>query len=313
MLKFDKIKLVTDIEDIQILDEDQFKITYMDNHITSIKFYQETPYLLNIKIDYDASEAVIEFTGKILKSDYKKLISMETIRQCFDNINEMGFCTIDVEAVLAHGQVVKCDVTKDMTGIDIPQLSSYIRSNLSNYQNYQCRKLRNGNLIIEKNVTTTKTMKRMTIYDKGKEMGKASNMRLAQDCGLIGEFDNVCRLEMNLNSKQQIRTALGISDTNIMTVLSSEANPILDFMQELVSTPQTDIRLSDKKTYLAMLVLRDNDYDLAKVEAKMREFHPRGTSISKIMEPYRSVLAQTADPQIVNDYRRLMARLCQES
>lgn len=116
-----KQKLVTDIEDIKILDEDQFKITYMDNHITSMKFYQETPYLLNIKIDYDASEVVIEFTGKILKSEYKKLISMETIRQCFDNINEIGFCTIDVEAVLAHGQVVKCDVTKDMTGIDIPQ------------------------------------------------------------------------------------------------------------------------------------------------------------------------------------------------
>lgn len=311
MLKFDKIKLVTDIEDIQILDEDQFKITYMENHITSMKFYQEIPYLLNIKIDYETSEAVIEFTGKILKSEYKKLISMETIRQCFDNINEMGFCTIDVEAVLAHGQVVKCDVTKDMTGIDIPQLSSYIRSNLSNYQNYQCRKLRNGNLIIEKNVTTTKTMKRMTIYDKGKEMGKASNIRFEQDYGLVGEFDNICRFEMNLNSKQQIRTALGISDTNIMTVLSSEANPILDFMQELVNTPQTDIPISDKKTYLAMLVLRDNDYDLAKVEAKMREFHPRGTSISKIMESYRSVLAQTISPQTINDYQRLMDRLCQ--
>lgn len=311
MLKFDKIKLVTDIEDIQILDEDQFKITYMENHITSMKFYQEIPYLLNIKIDYETSEAVIEFTGKILQSDYRKLISMQTIRQCFENINEMGFCMIDVEAILEHGQVVKCDVTKDITGIDIPKLSSYIRSNLSNYQNYQCRKLRNGNLIIEKNVTTTKTMKRMTIYDKGKEMGKASNIRFTQDYGLVGEFDNICRFEMNLNSKQQIRTALGISDTNIMTVLSSEANPILDFMQELVNTPQTDRPISDKKTYLAMLVLRDNDYDLAKVEAKMREFHPRGTSISKIMESYRSVLAQTIDPQTINDYQRLMDRLCQ--
>jgi len=311
VLKFDKIKLVTDIEDIQILDEDQFKITYMENHITSMKFYQEIPYLLNIKIDYETSEAVIEFTGKILQSDYRKLISMQTIRQCFENINEMGFCTIDVEAILEHGQVVKYDVTKDITGIDIPKLSSYIRSNLSNYQNYQCRKLRNGNLIIEKNVTTTKTMKRMTIYDKGKEMGKASNIRFTQDYGLVGEFDNICRFEMNLNSKQQIRTALGISDTNIMTVLSSEANPILDFMQELVNTPQTDRPISDKKTYLAMLVLRDNDYDLAKVEAKMREFHPRGTSISKIMESYRSVLAQTIDPQTINDYQRLMDRLCQ--
>ena len=311
MLKFDKIKFVTNIEDIEILDERQFNLTYKDNQISAMKFYQEIPYLLNIKIDFEASEAVIEFTGKILKSDYKKLISIETIRQCFDNINEMGFCYINIDAILKHAQVVKCDVTKDITGIDTPQLTSYIRGNLSNYQNYQCRKLRNGNLTIEKNVTTKKTMKRITIYDKGKEMNRASNIRFSQDYEITDNFDGVCRLEMNLNSKQQIRTALGISDTNIMTVLSAKANPILDFMQELVSVPQTNIQVSDKKTYLAMLVLKDNDYDLAKVEAKMREFHPRGTSISKIMETYRSILAQKSDPQPFNDYQTLMEKLCQ--
>ena len=42
-------------------------------------------------------------------------------------------------------------------------------------------------------------MKRITIYDKGKEMKKASNLRFAQDYGIVGEFDNICRLEMNLN------------------------------------------------------------------------------------------------------------------
>lgn len=311
MLKFDKIKLVINIEDIEILNDRLFNITYTGDNISSMKFYQEIPYLLIVKIDYEASEAVIEFTGKILKSDYKKLISMETIRQCFENINEIGFCNIDIDAVLEHGQVVKCDVTKDITGIDIPKLASYIRSNLSNYQNYQCRKFHNNNLTIEKNVTTKKTMKRITIYDKGKEMKKASNLRFAQDYGIVGEFDNTCRLEMNLNSKQQIRSALGISDTNIMTVLSSEANPILDFMHELVSIPQTDTQVSNKKTYVAMLILRDNDYDLAKVEAKMREFHPRGTSISKIMEPFRTVLAQTKDSKAIDDYQRLMDKLCQ--
>ena len=98
-----------------------------------------------------------------------------------------------------------------------------------------------------------------------------------------------------------------------MTVLSSEANPILDFMQELVNTPQTDMPISDKKTDLAMMVLRDNEYDMANDEAKMRDFQPRGTSISKIMEPYRSVLAQTIDPQTTNDYQKLMDRLCLKS
>lgn len=311
MLNFDKIKLVTDIEDIQILDDRPFNITYRDNRISSMKFYQETPYLLNIKIDYESSEAVIEFTGKILKSDYKKLISMETIRQCFYNINKMGFCMIDVEAVLEHGQVVKCDVTHDVSDIDVPRLSSYIRGNLSNYQTYQCTKMHNGNLTIEKNVTTRKTMKRITIYDKGKEMKKSSNMKYANEHGITGEFDGVCRLEMNLNSKNQIRNALAIPDTNLMTVLSSNAHPILDYLNEVVSQPKEDMCISDKKTYLAMLVLRDNDYDLAKVEAKMREFHPRGTSIGKVMEVYRSVLAESSVAPDQKEYLKLISQLSQ--
>ena len=101
----------------------------------------------------------------------------------------------------------------------------------------------------------------------------------------------MCRFEINLNTKEQVRNALGISDTGLQDVLTSTANPILDCIVEVIS-PKKSRSVSDKKTYLAMLVLKDNDYDLARVEAKMREFHPRGTSISKVMEIYRSVLAQ---------------------
>jgi site-specific DNA-cytosine methylase len=99
VLTFDKLKLVTNINDIEVLDTSLFNITYKNDVMASMKFYQDIPYLLMIKIDFECSEAVIEFTGKILKSEYKKLISAETIRQCFDNINEMGFCRIDVEEI----------------------------------------------------------------------------------------------------------------------------------------------------------------------------------------------------------------------
>ena len=257
-----------------------------------MKFYQDIPYLLMIKIDFECSEAVIEFTGKILKSGYKKLISAETIRQCFDNINEMGFCRIDVEEILSNAQVVKCDVTMDIPDLDMANLASYISANLTSYKQYQCKTLRNGNLIIEKNVTTRKLMKRITIYYKGKEMKRSANMKFAQDYGIEDEFNGLCRFEMILNSKEQIRNTLGIDNTRLRDVLTASANPILDYMKEVISPPEHQ-QISDKKTYIAMLVLRD--YDLAKVEAKMREFHPRGTSINKVMESYRSVLAQVGN------------------
>ena len=118
----------------------------------------------------------------------------------------------------------------------------------------------------------------------------------------------MCRFEINLNTKEQVRNALGISDTGLQDVLTSTANPILDCIVEVISTKKSR-SVSDKKTYLAMLVLKDNDYDSARVEAKMREFHPRGTSISKVMEIYRSVLAQTSDANADNQYQKLVASL----
>ena len=66
--------------------------------------------------------------------------------------------------------------------------------------------------------------------------------------------------------------------------------------------------MSNRKTYYTMLVLKDCDYDLEKVEAKMRELYPsRGTSISKLMEPYRA-MAETIDKQKAAAKRKKRAK-----
>ena len=151
-------------------------------------------------------------------------------------------------------------------------------------------------------------MKRITIYDKDREMRRSNNIKFAEKYGVLDDFQGVCRFEMNLNTKEQIRSALGVSDTGLMSVLSADANPILDYLKEVISPPEI-MQVKDKKTYISMLVLKDNDYDLAKVEAKMREFHPRGTSISKLMETYRAVLAQTTESDAGSQYQNLMSSL----
>ena len=118
-------------------------------------------------------------------SDYPKLISMNTIRQYFQAINSIGIVTLDVE-VMMDADVVKCDVRKDIHSDDVPKLTNYVRQHISNYQKFICRKLRNNNLVVEKNVVTRKMKKRMTIYDKGKEMQKVENQRFVEAHGLEG-------------------------------------------------------------------------------------------------------------------------------
>ena len=305
MITFDKLKLVADITAVIEFDDSQFEKTEKNGSCT-YKYYQEVPYLLAIKIDYPEKEVVIEFTGKILGSDYPKLISLSTIRQCFQAINSTGIVTLDVE-VMMDADVVKCDVTKDIHSDDVPKLTNYVRQHISNYQKYICRKLRNNNLVVEKNVVTRKMKKRMTIYDKGKEMQKVENQRFVEAYGLEGAFDGICRFELNLNSKEQIRNALGSSNTKLLSVLSSDANPITDFLDEVIGSTPEPTSMTDKKSYVTMLVLKDCDYDLEKVEAKMRQFYTsRGTNINVIMQPYRQMMEQmnsAAETNYWNDVR----------
>lgn len=100
-----------------------------------------------------------------------------------------------------------------------------------------------------------------------------------------------------LDSKEQIRRSLRIADTKLMTVLSSDADPISDFLDAAVE-PRETIPMTDKKSYLTMLVLKDCDFDLEKVEAKMRELTPsRGTSIRDLMKPYKAMMEKMDSQQ----------------
>ena len=186
-------------------------------------------------------------------------------------------------------------------------MTQYVRNHISNYQQFLCRKLRNGNLVVEKNVVSRKTKKRMTIYDKGKEMQRVENKAFVEANGLEGAFSGVCRFELNLDSKEQIRNALHVRNTKLKTVLSSAANPIDEFIDCVVHSHNESVNLHDKKSYVTMLILKDCDYDLEKVEAKMRELYRRGVSIKEVMEPYRAMmekLESQEDGDLWSDIRR---------
>ena len=291
MQTFDRLKIVAAIDAIDVVDESVFAKTLVSGNVVSMKYYREMPTKLVIKVDYASREVVVEFTGKILGHNYPHLISMANIEECFINIESLGFCRFDMD-LLMRSEVVSCDVTKDVQCSDVRKVQSYIRSHISNYNKYMCRALKNGNVVLEKNVTTRKNKKRMTIYDKEQEMKKSDNTRFMQRNGLTDEFVGKCRFEINLNSKEQIRNALHIEDTNLLTVLNSETNPILEFMDEAVCGSQGQKACSDWKSYQRYLVLKDCDFDLEKVEAKVRSLYKRGTKISEVMRPYREAYSQ---------------------
>lgn len=107
------------------------------------------------------------------------------------------------------------------------------------------------------------------------------SQNLASNIGELSAFDGTGTSRPKF--LPQIRNALGSSNMKLLSVLSSDANPILNFLDEVIGSTPEPTSMTDKKSYETMLILKDCDYDLEKVEAKMRQFYTsRGTNLNRI-------------------------------
>lgn len=287
----DKVKLVASLDCLLDFDPEKFSVVKEGGRTKVQKFKISEPFSLSIEIKHDENELVVEFTGKILGKDYPELISIKTIEMCFERLNSLGVCRLDT-AKMMKAEVVKCDITKDVPVEDIPALARYVKGAVRNYEAFTCTRFRNGNLVVEKSVTTNKRKRRITIYDKGHEMNLQGERPFVSDNGLEGEYDGICRFEMNLTSKKQVREALGLTGNTLEEVLQSKKNPIQDFLCDILAEDPKGKAIESWRDLEKYAVLVLCDFDMARVEAKARQFkNPRNTSIRKMMEPYREILA----------------------
>lgn len=296
MIKLDKIKIVSSIDYIKIIDENRFDIYCKENDIVSYKFTQIQPYLLYVEANIKNQELIVEFTGKLLKDDYPSLINIDNIKDCLLSINELGFSLLDVDNILISGEVVKVDVSQDVPYPDCGELTKMIQANISNFRKYLPRII-NRNFTIEKNVVTKSYKCRLTVYDKNKELKRVENKlflsQLLDKQKLLNYFEGKVRFEMNLNSKEQIRKALHITDLSVDSVLSANVNPIWEFLDQiLVDADSIDItaKCDDLKELLRGALLQVCDYDIKKVEAQLRLHSSPNTHISQTLKPFRELL-----------------------
>ena len=298
MLKIDKIKIVSNIQNISNINEDKFTTIIKDGCITEHKFTSLSPYLLYIEADLREQELVIEFSSKILHNNYLHSINRLNIRECLHNINVLGICNLDIDSIIEDGSVVKVDVCQDIDYSDCKSLCKSIRSSISNYRAYTA-KLNGTNLTIDKTANTKSLKRRIIIYDKAKELKKATNRRFIESLtdkqAVLDYFNGKIRFEMNLNSKEQIRQCLKVTDTSIDAVLNSEADPIWDFLSEALDDGEISSRSMSLTEFKNILLLQYCNNDLAKVEAVVRKHCSPNTHISQVMKPYRELLSKAAE------------------
>lgn len=299
MIKFDKMKLITSIDYISDINVSIFLTSVKNDEVLSYKYQQDKPYSLLILVDYSHNELVLEFTGKILLDKYSQLINSETIKDCLSNINKLNICRLNVEAILHDAEVVKCDVTKDIA-TDINVINSTIRQNLNNYRKWTVKPYNSG-ITLENTVSTPKYKKRLAIYDKYKELEKVNNVNfingLSTKNEILSYFKGKVRFELNINTKQQIRQFLNIPNNNIQNVLNATANPILAVIDEAVKYEPQQQKAQTLRNYEHELLLKDCDYDLVKVVAKVRTLLSSKTSITNKMKLYKALYKRLQENQ----------------
>ena len=96
----------------------------------------DVPYNLYIAVSYPKQTLTLEFSSKILKENYPKLISKNTIKECLTNINLLDICEIDVDNILAEGAITSVDVTYDTNFILDDEALNALNSQVNNYRRF---------------------------------------------------------------------------------------------------------------------------------------------------------------------------------
>jgi len=293
MLCFDKLKIITSINYIKDIDENLFQTNSISGILQSHKYKKSKPSSLLIMNNYERNELVIEFTSKILKDNFIHLINKDTIYECLNNINKLNICTLDIDNIINNSEIVKCDPVKDINFQDIKELKNYTNSNLVNHSKWKNESYPNG-FSIRKVVSTARYKERIVVYDKEKELQNKDNKdflnSLSNKEKSLSHYKGKVRIEQNINTEKQIRELLNISDNQLMSVLNSDANPILTVLNKALKEPSANthvvLTLQDR---LRELMLKDCNFDLSKVEAEVRKYSSKNSSITNAMKPYREL------------------------
>ena len=83
-----------------------------------------------------------------------------------------------------------------------------------------------------------------------------------------------------------------LTGNTLEEVLNAERNPIQDFLGDVLAEDPAGKAVTNWNTFEKYAVLAACGFDLARVEAKVRQYrNPRSTSIPKMMASFREILA----------------------
>lgn len=323
MVRFDRIKIVTDSRNIDFLNSDIATVVYKNGAIHDNRFKQNRPFNFYLNANIVENKSVIETSAKVLGDRYPELINAENISYCLERINRIGICEINIDGVLADSKLISCDVTEDLHNINVPD-GLAVKTCLKSLNKFHVKKYSNCGFVVANNVKTQNRKIRLSIYDKYKELHKAVNedyLAMVDDrYEVLGYFNGRTRIEANIRTVAQIKELLQIDDNNLMDALNSNVNPLLtvfDSIFDIPSNPETTTnglhsllsyeKLSDLKN---ALLVKACDNDIAQIELVLQNYLSPHTNKGKYTAKLKKLInakpMQNENIRVISEIRKCL-------
>ncbi len=278
------------------------------------KHNTQMPYNLYIATNYYHQTLEIEFSSKILKERYSELISRDTIRQCLENINDLGICTIDVDGILRNSWVIRADITKD---VDLPltdDVLNALNDNVGNYRRYTWQHYDGKGITFTKNVMRNKD--EITVYNKYTELLQHSRNfmdSLPQEARnkIMDYFYGKTRFEVRMKNSKQIEERLGVN--RLMDFFNSVDNVVREQFNRVfdVSAKVLDMsKFRDYDEWAMAQILNAFNGDLRQIEQMLRSgsIYNSRNGLTERMKKFESVklITNKAENEILKRVRSLL-------
>lgn len=255
----------------------------------------DVPYNLFIATSKPKQTLTLEFSSKILKEDYPKLISKETIGDCLERINQLGICQIDKQEILQTGCITSMDVTTDV-GLDLtPQVLDTLNERVGNYRRYKWEHYENEGIVFSRDVKSRDCKETLILYNKSKELLRSDNLSflnsLSNKSQVLEYFEGKTRFELSLDTPRKIKRYAEVEETYIMNVLNTKANPLLKVFDSVFGNVEAcnQSKPQDYETLTMELLLSQYHNDLKQIEQVLRGFFKSRSGLTRRMNKIQAL------------------------
>lgn len=308
MNNFDRIKIQfsTDF----LIDWENYKDNY-DPNFKSRKNHTYTLLQKNLKKylglnsilykETDLEDVVdIEFTGKILGKNYHKLISIDTIRECLENIVNTGMINFDIDKVLNYSRVLSLDVTCDVKSPISTEKALEALKYISINEKWYLRAHNHTGITIYYEALSKDF--HLNIYDKPKEVRKKYQF-FPKDCD-IRNFDNIIRFEVQIRDFETLQKYLCVPKVDgyfrLLDVLQSDQKVILN----VLDTIEMDESFTISKSHATMTAAEiEKDQHMERVIIEAGYDINKVMSYLKMIKGYRSAAIKKRYINKLNELR----------